>query len=513
MMDAFGPIPKDLPLVDAGAIGGEISVWNWEPPGPVALGYLRCDDPIAAIMGPAGSGKTVTSVVKSAVTSLRMPICRDGWIRAKGCIIRDNYRALYRTTLTTWFSVFPREIGHFEGGQDRPARHVIRFVTPQGQKVEMIVDMFAIGDLAIEELLKGYEPSWGWVNEADMTHNRVPSFLFSRTGRYPAALDRRDPDAPILRHVFMDLNPPDIDHWIYRDFVEEKRPGHTLFQQPSGLSDKAENRKGVPRSKYEADALTMTPADIKRFVHGEFGYASDGRPVYDGLFSEAKHCSTEPLAILDKPLHAGLDQGLSPAIVLFQLSPLGQVRFLAEVAPEHGTGPARFLEQLLALLAERFRGVPLSEWYADPAGFYGADRIAGELSWAEILMRGLGHRIAPAPSQELPIRIEALAHPLRHDVDARTPGLIIDPSCRMVRGGLAAHYKYRRVRQGTRDAFTDRPEKNAWSHPLEAAQYGVLGVRGRAGTINDAARAGRAGNVVPLHTARPARADFDVFGV
>lgn len=497
--------------------GTEISIWDWLPPGPVAQEYLHCSDPITMIMGPQGSGKTTTSVVKCAATSLRMPVCRDGVIRARGCVVRDNYRALYRTTLQTWFGVFPREFpaSSFEGGQDRPAKHTIRFRTPRGRVVEMIVDFYAIGDHAIEELLKGYEPSWCWMNEADLLHDRVPTFLYGRTGRYPPALDRAEPEAPILRHVFGDLNPPDMDHWIHRDFVDEetKQFGHRLFRQPSGLADDAENRRGVPRSKYEEDSRTMKPAEVRRFVHGEFGYASDGRPVYDGVFSERLHVSKEPLAILPGlPLHAGYDQGLSPAFIPFQVAPNGQVRILAEVVPPHGTGPKRFAEAMLDLLHTRFRGLPMGIHTADPAGFYGADRIGGEMAWVEIVMRAIGHMIGPAPSQEPGIRIEALHGPLTTMIDAHTPALIVDPSCRMVIGGFAAHYKYKRVRQGTRDAYMDRPEKNAWSHPLEALQYGVLGLRGRAGIINAAAKAGRPGNVIPMHAPKPASADFDVWG-
>ncbi|WP_204266361.1 hypothetical protein, partial [Klebsiella pneumoniae] len=83
--------------------------------------------------------------------------------------------------------------------------------------------------------------------------------------------------------------------------------------------------------------------------------------------------------------------------------------------------------------------------------------------------------------------------PMTTAIDGRIPGLLLDPSCRKLRSGLAAQYKYPRQRQDARDVYGDRPVKNEWSHPCEAAQYGVLGVRGRAGIINSAAQAGRPG--------------------
>lgn len=495
-------------------LNGPMSLWNMPVAGPVAAAYLRSGEPMPFIMGPMGSAKSTTSVTKCALTTFRFPLCKDGAIRAKGCVIRDNYRTLYRTTLPTWFNTFPRDFGVFEGGQDRPAKHTLVFRTPQGQVVEMIVDFYAIGDAAIEELLKGYEPSWAWVNEADLLHERVPDFLFSRLGRYPSRAHLADPAATMPEQVFGDLNPPSVDHWIYRDFEEDPKPGRRLFKQPSGLSDEAENRAGVPRARYEAMAKVMPEREVIRFVHGRFGYSNDGRPVYAD-FDTKKVFSDEELRVLPNvPLCAGLDQGLSPALELFQAAPDGQIRVLAEVVPPHGTGPARFSEMIVALLTSpRLRGLPAGSWFSDPAGFFGADRIAGELSWTETVGRAIGVQILPAPSQDLGLRIDALRLPLMTDLSPERKFLVVDPSCRMLRSGLAAQYQFARQRQNNRDVFADRPVKNEWSHPVEALQYGVLGLRGRAGIINEAARAGRPGNVVPIVTGRSAGADFNVWNV
>jgi hypothetical protein len=473
-------------------------------------------------MGPAGAGKTVTSIVKCAFNTLRMPVGRDGVIRATGCVIRDNYRTLYRTTLESWFRIFPRDFpgAKFEGGQDRPAKHTIPFRTPKGQLVVMTVDFYALGDHAIEDLLKGYEPSWGWGNESDLLHERALPFLHSRTGRNPPRSTLRDPDTTIPRQVFGDLNPPDVDHWIYRDCVEEPRAGFKLYQQPSGLSPEAENiktptnNKGVSRAYYEEMATTLPERDVIRFVHGRFGYSNDGKPVYQD-FNEQRCISRVPLIPRQElPLHGGLDQGLSPALVLFQELPSGQLRFYAEVVPPHGTGPARFAEMVVATLNEpRFRECSVGLLSADPAGFYGADRQGGESAWSEAVAAAIGLPIVPAPTQDLGMRIDALRIPMTTTIGPQDNALLIDPSCRFLKGGLAAHYKYKRQRSGTSDSYSNQPLKNAWSHPVEAAQYGVLGVRGRAGTINAAARAGRPGQVAREQRRATAPGDFNVFGV
>lgn len=503
---------------DVPVLRGEVNLFAFESPGPVASAYLASASPYAIIMGPAGSGKTTTSVVKTAVQTLRTPPCRDGVIRARGVVLRDNFRTLYRTTLPSWFRTFPRDwpASHFEGGQDRPAKHVITFRTPTGQLVEMTVDFFAVGDQVVEDLLKGYEITWAWANEADLLAENVIPFLYTRTGRYPSRADLRDPEAIKPRQVFADINPPDVDHFIYKNCVETPQSGWTLYQQPSGLSEGAENRRGVTRAEYEDTARNITdPRDRIRFVEGRFGYSNAGKPVYPDFDHEKVFAST-PLPVLTQvPLHAGLDQGLSPALELFQVDPAtGQVRFLAEVVPGHGIGPERFAALIVAKLQEpRFRLAAPGLWFADPAGFYGADRQNGELSWAQAIGAAIGRTVLPAPTQDFGMRKDALGIPLMKDLSAGAKMVAIDPDCPMLRKGLAAKYQFAKQRLNGSNVYGDRPVKNEWSHPVEAAQYGVLGVRGTAGIVAQAAAAARPGSMIAAAPPPANSADFNVWGV
>lgn len=528
LADLCGCRPGEIPTAPS------YSLVAYHPPGPVAEGYIRSTGPIDAITGPAGSGKTVASIFKSIrFTVAAMPVGKDGVVRVRGTVLRDNYRALYRTTLRSWFEFFPPDWGGslFTGGQDRPAQHVLKLMTVREVEgvrrecpVELTVDFFAVGDVAIEELLKGYETSWIWCNEGDLLHRRVIPFSYSRTGRYPPLASLPD-GARRPRMVAVDFNPPDIDHPLWqaceRGSFNEKRGEEgddtaasiNFFHQPSGLSPEAENRAGKSFEAYQEEAITLTESDVRRFVHGQPGYALDGKPVYSE-FDYKRHVSAGPLAVLPGvPLDIGFDQGLSPGAVFFQTASNGQVRILAELVPEHGTGVSRFLEQVLHLLMGRLRGLPPGVYTADPSGFYGADRIAGEMTWSEAVSKGLGHLIMPAPTNEPVLRIEAVKLLLKTSIDANTPALTIDPSCRMLIGGFAAHYKYRRIRNGATERFEDRPLKNDCATAHDALQYGVLGRRGRAGVINDAAQAGRAGNVVRMPVGRNATRDFSVWDV
>ncbi len=59
-------------------------------------------------------------------------------------------------------------------------------------------------------------------------------------------------------------------------------------------------------------------------------------------------------------------------------------------------------------------------------------------------------------------------------VDGR-PGLLISPKCKITRKGMAGGYHYKRVQVVGDERYHDKPNKNRFSHPCDAAQYMMLG--------------------------------------
>ncbi len=55
------------------------------------------------------------------------------------------------------------------------------------------------------------------------------------------------------------------------------------------------------------------------------------------------------------------------------------------------------------------------------------------------------------------------------------PGLLVSPKCRITRKGMAGGYHYKRVQVVGDERYQDKPNKNRFSHPCEAAQYMMLG--------------------------------------
>ena len=507
----------------------QFSLTRYVPPGPVANAYIHSTGPIDAIMGPGGSGKTVASVFKAIRFSIAtMPVCTDGRVRVKGTVVRDSFRSLYRTTLATWFDYFPvSQYPEFFGGQDRPATHKLRLSTVRlinGERrevpVDLQVDFFAISDMNYELAFKSYETSWGWATEADGIPSSAIPFFYSRTARYPRQSMLPD-GVERPRMMMVDFNPPDPDHPLLTacqqgsfktDFNPEKDTKTVnFFRQPSGLSAEAENRAGKSLAEYQAEFNALTRDDARRMVEGMPGRVKDGLPVYDDEWDYDKFVAPATLEILpDLPLHIGFDQDLTPAAIFFQETPDGQIRFLREVVPGPGTGVDRFLEQLLPVLHGPMRGLPPGVWAADPAGFYGVDKQAGQLSWADAMSQGLGHRIIPAPTNEWDMRRAALSVVMR--VSRRGgkdwPHMLVDPSMKKTIKGLSTGYKYGKQTNG----FSRLPIKNEFSHPCDAAQYGVLTVRGLQGTIATIAQAGRPGNVTTLHRGFIGKSDFSAWG-
>ena len=124
----------------------------------------------------------------------------------------------------------------------------------------------------------------------------------------------------------------------------------------------------------------------------------------------------------------------------------------------------------------------------------------------ETLSRALSINILPTPTNDPVARQESVAWFLRRGRD--TDGMPFFQHCKTMKktqGGFQGGFLIVLNPHDTSSSI--RFVKNPFSHPHEAGQYVCYGSRGHAGVINDAARAGRPGNVVPI--ARPVRGNSD----
>ncbi len=82
--------------------------------------------------------------------------------------------------------------------------------------------------------------------------------------------------------------------------------------------------------------------------------------------------------------------------------------------------------------------------------------------------------VRAAPSQDLTLRREAVASCLTRLIDGR-PGLQLSPRCKVLRAGFQGGYCYRRMRVTGDERYTDKPDKNRYSHVHDGLQYLLSG--------------------------------------
>jgi len=448
---------------------------TWQPPGPVAQAFVEdLASPITLCMGPIAGGKTTAGLMKGLVHSYAWPPGPGGVRRVKFGVIRRLYKDLEKTTMKSWNEWFPRSMGVWRGAAGDPATHELNLAHPiDGQPIHLTVEFIALGDQRVEEAMRGWEGSFGYIDEVDLMAENTLPWVFSRCGRYPKETLAINP-----RAAWGTCNAPDFDSWVVRDFMDEPKPGYTLHRQPGGLDPRAENLAILGPDYYAKLAEVLPPEEKRRLVDNMPGISRDGAPVY-AEYNDDVHLSAKPLEVLPgRPLIIGMDAGGTPAAAICQRGADGQWRVLAEITTHEKTagsitGPNRFGETLAELLAERFRGLK-AHAIADPSAAHGADTLAGEASWIDTVARVARIPVMPAPTNDPTPREEALRLPMTRLIDGRKPGLIIDPSCRSVRKALAKDYMFPFIRGAGQLRRADKPLKNWASHLIEALQYACL---------------------------------------
>ncbi|WP_338030241.1 hypothetical protein [Gluconacetobacter tumulicola] len=442
---------------------------------PTIRRFMESDAFIRGLMGPFGSGKSSGCVWEIVLRGLRQAPGADGVRRSRWAVIRNSYRQLEDTTIRTVHQWFPP----VRFGRWKPSEHsyvIDRMVAEGDEKPAEIEFLFRALDRPdqVGNLLS-LELTGAWVNEAREVPWAIIEAVQGRVGRYPA---RRDGGAT-WSGVIMDTNPPDAESDWYR-FFEEKDHGEAvaalaqvipgmnverfarIFRQPSGRAGMAENLDNLPPGYYQRLAVGKSDEWNKVYIDGDYGFVMEGRPVF-GEYNDGFHCQ-ECRTVPALPVYRGWDFGLTPACVFTQMLPSGQWIVVDELVSD-AMGIERFAEIVGRHSAQHFPDTRFVD-IGDPAGMQKAQ--TDERTCFEIL-HARGIAIAPG-MQTLAIRLESVRRPLRTLLDGAAPGFVLHPRCTTVRRALMGGYQYRRV-QVSGERYTDRPEKNRWSHVMDALQY------------------------------------------
>lgn len=449
--------------------------YAYKPQGETLEAYILSDAQRTMIMGPLGSGKTNASCWKGFRIMCAQEPDAQGVRKSRGIAIRNTYPDLFNTTIKDWLDMF-EDLGQFKQGGMEPPTHYLKFRLDDGTTVDAEMVFLALDREDHIKKLRGLQATFGWVNEVKELPFSVLQMLDLRVGRYPKDV------RPTWYGIFGDTNAPDTDHWYYRMGEEIRPEGWTFLKQPGGVTRKtanspwepnlnAENVKNLPPNYYANGAQGKTDAWILVNLANEYGYVSDGKPVYPD-YRDSTHCREFEMTP-GLPLHIGLDFGLTPAAQIGQRMVNGQWRIRYELVTTD-TGVIRFAEQLKAFIAANCKGYTIGSITGDPAG---DQRQAGDNEERTVfqLLEANGIKAVPAPfNNDFTIRTEAVSSPLRRMIDGE-PGFLLHPDCRVTRKGMQGGYKFRRIKVAGDERYQDMPVKNDCSHPCEAGQYLLLG--------------------------------------
>lgn len=489
----------DDPLDWDGSEGEASSLSEFREVGPVSRAFIDGTGFIEGIMGPYGSAKTTSCFQRLIRSGLLQRPGPDGIRRARWCVLRDTYAQLESNVMKDWFEWFPKTKENYNG-ERKESTLLLDF--PGFGLCELQILWRALGDdNKPEKVFKGMALTGLWLNEADTLNPYVLKYGLPRVGRYPLAKD----GGCAWSGVMMDFNAPEVTNWTYELFVDGELPlspeeieamerdyGQSvkpkLYRQPSGRSPDAENLHNLPRGYYARMAMGMSENDQRRFIDNEFGAVRAGQPVFPEFnddFHVAKHDLT---ANPEWPLFLSVDGGATPACVIGQKAPDGQVRLIDEIvvlspddkAELQRLGPKAFGKLVREHLNEHYPKCVVGEVWADPATEYGdySEEHEEDVCWLDDFADTLALRCraAPVPGNRLNPRLEGVRDLLTNNIGGK-PGLLVSPKCKKVRQGFNNGYVMakRKLSNGEKK-LKDEPEKNAFSHVHDALQYLIAGL-------------------------------------
>lgn len=399
-------------------------------PGPVAAAFLQSRAFICGIIGPVGSGKTLTFLQKL----LRVGALQGGkaddkgviWRTARCGVIRESYPNIEANILPSWFNIVPEEEGkfHWKAPYVHSFRKVLRREgnSRDGRPVDVLdmkMEFRAIGDRSVEEVTRGWELNACGVDEFDLQPAELVSFLSGRVGRF----SNLDASLVVDPQIICALNAPYTDNHAYKLLIErelgeladdpeleaalEGRPLVECFVQPGGREPNAENlhnlRGGRAYYILQSAANKGRPGYVERMVDNKFVPMQHGQPVNPG-FSFADHVRDLEWDRRRK-LIVGVDQGLFAAAVASQRTLMGQLRTLRETVlmREDGKsllkiGPTTFGQMVRQMLNDHFFDVrPERIEFVQEPGFWPGQAAPGAAHMQKYVeyIRNTGHALLP----------------------------------------------------------------------------------------------------------------------
>ena len=458
---------------------GQTIEYHLRPQGPVLQQFADCRERNSFIMGPLGSGKTVQTILKIfdliceqkpvAVESHKNYNVRlSRWIAA-----RNTYSELFSTTIKDWLEIHG-DLGQFKQGSKEPPTHYLDFNLDDGTHVKAEIIFIAFDRPDHVKKARGIQATGIWLNEAKEIPKSVVDMLDLRHGRYPS---KKEGAVPTWHGMLGDTNAPDEDHWYY-DLAEIQKPeGYRFYRQAGGVikvgdtyqvNPLAENTENLPPNYYKRGMAGKSEDWIKVNLANEYGFVSDGKPVHP-MYVDSIHCIDSYEPTKDKEIVLGFDFGRTPAVAFIQRD-----NFNAWVCFDEFTskdcGAVEFAPELKRYIDANYQGYKFKGW-GDPSG---DNKNQANSQTPFRIIRAAGIPCNPTNSNDPLIRRAALESPMKELAMNGKPRFVVTSKARMIRKGLQGGFCYRRI-MVSGERYSSEPDKNEYSHPVEALEYALQG--------------------------------------
>jgi hypothetical protein len=318
----------------------------------------------------------------------------------------------------------------------------------------------------------------------------------SRCDRYPA------PGWSPWVGGFADTNAWHREHWIEKmalgfldDEMADQLGAWEFFTQPPGVvraegagtgnyksqsgnywavNPNAENVVNL-KADYYAKQIGAAKDDwIRVNLANELGFSLSGKPVHPE-YSEERHRAKENYTMSPNlPVFVGLDFGMTAAALYLQKDLNGVWHAFDEIVLEDGGVPtlAQCILQKNAEWAGKLqvKGPLQINYVGDPSG---DNRKETDERTAFQVLTTYGITAVPARTNDPTIRREALRRVLTRLCGDYT-GFQASPRCKVFREGMASGFVYKKLKVSGMEAFKDTPDKNKFSHVVEACEYGLM---------------------------------------
>lgn len=446
---------------------------------PTVAAFMKSASFGRLIAGPVGSGKTTGCIFELFRKALEQDRAPDGYRYTRFAIVRQTLRQLVDTVLKDIMS-WLGQVARYKV-QDKIV--IIEFADVRSEWLLLPLD-----EPEDQRRLLSMQLTGAWMSEAIEMDVNLVAGIAGRCGRYPSGAR----GTPSWFGVIADTNMPTEGSDWHKFMDIEQPPDWEIYIQPGGLEEYAENlawltqtaetmkldlddpkRLAQGRLYYERLSRSNNLDWVKRYVHAQFGNDPSGTAVFRESFRSTFHVGDALTPNRFAPLIIGQDFGRDPCSAITQMDARGRLLVLEEVIAED-IGLQGHLENNLrpVLLKPEYMGLPIII-IADPAG------IAKSSHYEETsfdLLRRMGFKALPAPTNDLDPRLRAIEAWLLKQYDGKGAMLIDRLKCPTIIRGLAGGYRYAKTRNGTRKPL---PDKNQYSHVIDALQYACLAAHGQ----------------------------------